>query len=108
MPAFAYQALDTTGKTQRGVLQGDTARAVRGVLRERGLNPLSVDEVREGAAGGSGFARRGLGAAQLALLTRQLATCSARACRSMKRSVRCRSKPTANASARSPLPCAHA
>lgn len=74
MPAFAYQALDTTGKTQRGVLQGDTARAVRGVLRERGLNPLSVDEVREGAAGGSGFARRGLGAAQLALLTRQLAT----------------------------------
>lgn len=74
MPAFAYQALDTTGKTQRGVLQGDTARAVRGVLRERGLNPLTVDEVREGAASGSGFARRGLGAAQLALLTRQLAT----------------------------------
>jgi len=74
MPAFAYQALDTSGKTQRGVLQGDTARAVRGVLRERGLNPLSVEEVREGAAGGSGFARRGLGAAQLALLTRQLAT----------------------------------
>jgi len=30
MPAFAYQALDTNGKTQRGVLQGDTARAVRG------------------------------------------------------------------------------
>ncbi|MFI4969920.1 MAG: type II secretion system inner membrane protein GspF, partial [Lysobacterales bacterium] len=74
-PAFAYQALDSSGKTQRGVLQGDTARAVRGALRERGLNPLSVDEVREGAGRGARlFERRGLGAAQLALLTRQLAT----------------------------------
>ena len=42
MPAFAYQALDQTGKTQRGVLQGDNARAVRASLRERGLNPLEV------------------------------------------------------------------
>ncbi|MBX3701477.1 MAG: type II secretion system inner membrane protein GspF [Dokdonella sp.] len=76
MPAFAYQALDANGRTQRGVLQADTARAVRGVLRERGLNALSVDEVREGgAAGGAGWRwRRGLGSAQLALLTRQLAT----------------------------------
>ena len=75
MPAFAYQALDSTGKSQHGVLQGDTARAVRGALRERGLNPLSVDEVREGARRGAGvFERRGMSAAQLALLTRQLAT----------------------------------
>ncbi len=75
MPAFAYQALDTSGKTQRGVLQGDTARAVRGALRERGLNPLSVEEVREGAQRTARpFARRGIGAVELALLTRQLAT----------------------------------
>jgi general secretion pathway protein F len=76
MPAFSYQALDASGKTQRGVLQGDTARAVRGALRERGLNPLSVDEVREGSAPGAQplLRRRGLGGAQLALLTRQLAT----------------------------------
>ncbi|MEO5625196.1 MAG: type II secretion system inner membrane protein GspF [Dokdonella sp.] len=75
MPAFAYQALDATGKTQRGVLQGDTARAVRGALRERGLNPLGVEEVRD-EAGQKGrlFERRTLGSAQLALLTRQLAT----------------------------------
>ncbi|MEO7324204.1 MAG: type II secretion system inner membrane protein GspF [Dokdonella sp.] len=75
MPAFAYQALDATGKTQRGVLQGDTARAVRGALRERGLNPLGVEEVRD-EAGRKGrlFERRTLGSAQLALLTRQLAT----------------------------------
>jgi general secretion pathway protein F len=74
MPAFAYQALDASGKTQRGVLQGDTARSVRGTLRERGLNPLSVEEVREGAQRATPFARRGLGGAELALLTRQLAT----------------------------------
>jgi len=73
MPAFAYQALDTSGKTCRGVLQGDTARAVRGVLRERGLNPLRVDEVDATADGRRG-PRRGLNGAALALLTRQLAT----------------------------------
>ncbi len=73
MPAFAYQALDSTGKTQRGVLQGDTARAVRAVLRERGLNPLDVAPVTE-AQQRSSFFRRGLSGAQLALLTRQLAT----------------------------------
>ena len=75
MPAFAYQALDASGKTQRGVLQGDTARSVRGSLRERGLNPLSVEEVREGAARETNvFARRGMSGTQLAMLTRQLAT----------------------------------
>ncbi len=75
MPAFAYQALDATGRTQRGVLQGDTPRAVRGVLRERGLSPLSVDEVRDARTGARGFGgARGISTAALALLTRQLAT----------------------------------
>jgi len=75
MPAFAYQALDASGKTQRGVLQGDTARAVRSLLRARGLQPLQVDEVRGGAGQARGvFGARPLGAAGLALMTRQLAT----------------------------------
>ena len=73
MPAFAYQALDQVGKTQRGVLQGDTARAVRASLREQGLNPLEVTEVAQ-AQQRSGVFRRGLNGTQLALLTRQLAT----------------------------------
>jgi general secretion pathway protein F len=74
MPAFAYQALDQAGKTQRGVLQGDTARAVRTSLRERGLNPLEVTPVTEAQQQGRSMMRRGLSGAQLALLTRQLAT----------------------------------
>ena len=74
MPAFAYQALDQLGKTQRGVLQGDTARAVRASLREKGLNPLEVTPVEEAQQRGASMFRRGLNGAQLALLTRQLAT----------------------------------
>ena len=73
MPAFAYQALDSAGKTQRGVLQGDNARAVRANLRERGLNPLEVAAV-EATSRQPGLFARGLSSAQLALLTRQLAT----------------------------------
>ncbi|WP_313916412.1 type II secretion system inner membrane protein GspF [Tahibacter sp.] len=73
MPAFAYQALDASGKTQRGVLQGDTARAVRQILRERGLNPLDVTQVDEKQQS-SPLGRRGLSTPQLALFTRQLAT----------------------------------
>lgn len=72
MPAFAYQAIDAAGKTQRGVLQGDTARAVRQTLRERGLNPLEVLPVADRPQ--SPLARRGLSTTQLALFTRQLAT----------------------------------
>lgn len=72
MPAYSYEALDQHGKTCRGVLQGDTPRAVRGLLRERGLSPVAVAEVDEAAVGRS---RRGrIGSAALALMTRQLAT----------------------------------
>ncbi|MGY6518590.1 MAG: type II secretion system F family protein [Lysobacteraceae bacterium] len=69
MPAFQYQALDAHGRATRGVLQADTARAARGLLRERGLAPMEVEAVR---AGGRGGAR--LGASARVLLTRQLAT----------------------------------
>lgn len=71
MPAFEYQALDTGGRAQRGVLQADTARAARASLRERGLNPLQVNPVAEA---GVRSTRAGLRGAQLVLLTRQLAT----------------------------------
>jgi general secretion pathway protein F len=73
VPAFAYEALDRAGKTQRGVLQGDTARAVRASLRERGLNALEVNPVESAHRAGSLF-RRGLSGAQRSLLTRQHAT----------------------------------
>jgi general secretion pathway protein F len=77
MGAFEFTALDPAGRDQKGVLEGDTPRQVRQQLRDRGWTPLSVQEVaqREARAAGSRFQlRRGISAADLALLTRQLAT----------------------------------
>ncbi len=70
MGAFEYQALEA-GRTQKGVIQADTARAARAQLRERGLLPLEVREVKAESAGGWSFGGRGN---ERALLLRQLAT----------------------------------
>jgi general secretion pathway protein F len=74
--AFEYTALDSTGRQHKGVIEGDTARHVRGLLRERALLPVTVTELAERESrrqGGFGLLRR-VSAADLALLTRQLAT----------------------------------
>jgi general secretion pathway protein F len=80
MGAFEYTALDTAGRSRKGVIEGDTARHVRSLLRERQLLPLTVEQVAERESRrqrGSrfGFAR-GVSAADLSLMTRQLATLS--------------------------------
>ena len=76
MGAFEYVALDARGRERKGVLEGDTPRQVRQQLRERQLTPLTVQEVAEKEARARrGFQlRRGISAADLALITRQLAT----------------------------------
>lgn len=75
MTAFAYQALNRAGRNEHGVLEGDSARQVRNLLRERGLTPLRVEAVQEAAEGSNSpwFGQR-LGSAQLAMATRQFAT----------------------------------
>jgi general secretion pathway protein F len=73
--AFEYRALDARGRTRRGVLEGDTARQVRGRLRDQGLTPIEVSEVVQRERRRSqGVLARGLSATDLALVTRQLAT----------------------------------
>ena len=47
MPAFEYVALDQAGRTRKGVEEGDSSRQVRTRLREKGLMPMSVNEVAE-------------------------------------------------------------
>ena len=47
MPAFEYTALDGTGRTRKGVEEGDSPRQVRSRLREQGLTPMSVSQVAE-------------------------------------------------------------
>lgn len=76
MPAFEYKALDARGKPCRGVLEADAPRAVRQQLRDRGLTPLEVEpavekQQRRLLLPGS---RGSLSTADLALITRQLAT----------------------------------
>jgi general secretion pathway protein F len=83
MAAYEYQALDTTGRTVKGVLEGDAERSVRSQLRERGLTPLNVVPIHGEArrprdasrAPGASFAmRRKISGRDLALLTRQFST----------------------------------
>jgi general secretion pathway protein F len=76
MGAFAYTALDASGKERRGVLEGDTARHVRGQLREQQLLPVTVQELVEQEASRKRTFSFGGGVSvtDLSLLTRQLAT----------------------------------
>ena len=77
MSAFEYIALDANGRKKKGVIEGDSARHIRQQLREQGLLATSVDEVaqRETAQSNSRFnVQRGVSAADLSLITRQLAT----------------------------------
>ncbi|RHW77966.1 type II secretion system inner membrane protein GspF [Colwellia sp. RSH04] len=81
MAAFDYQAVDQKGKTKKGVIEGDTPRQVRSLLREQGLIPLEVTATlakSKNDSGKSSSVLRGSGgkvsATDLALITRQLAT----------------------------------
>lgn len=81
MAAFDYIALDTNGKEKKGIIEGDTARQVRQLLRDKGLATLEITESRKKAQAASSttknapaFMQRGISATDLALLTRQLAT----------------------------------
>jgi general secretion pathway protein F len=79
MPAFTYQAMNAQGKNLQGVLEGDSARAVRSMLRAQGLIPLQVEVVKATDTKGLGlntvvFATRAFSAAALTIWTRQLAS----------------------------------
>ena len=76
MAAYEYTALDTAGREHRGVLDGDSARQVRQLLRDQALLPVAVTEVTDvepkrvfRISLGSGISTT-----DLALLTRQLST----------------------------------
>ncbi len=79
MGAFAYTALDSAGRPHKGVLEGDTARQVRTLLREKSLLPVTVAEVaaqesRSQRGAGSFSLLKRVSTAEISLLTRQLAT----------------------------------
>ncbi len=77
MGAFEYTAVDVSGRERKGVLEGDTARQVRQLLRDQNLLPVNVQEVsqNESKRDRARFSfRRGASPADLAMMTRQLAT----------------------------------
>ncbi len=75
MGAFEYSAVDGRGRSRRGIIEGDTPRQARQLLREQGLTPMAIEETaqRNNSTSGGTF-QRGISAAELALITRQLAT----------------------------------
>ncbi|WP_067515271.1 type II secretion system inner membrane protein GspF [Endozoicomonas ascidiicola] len=85
MSVYTYEALDAKGKKNKGVMEADTPRQVRQKLRVSGLNAVSVIEashkVRTTTASSEGAPKSRLpilqkqaNNAEVALLTRQLAT----------------------------------
>src|SRR3569833_294275 len=76
MGAFEYTALDAGGKERSGILEGDTPRHIRQLLREKQLLPVSVNEVaqKESTRQRSFSLARRVSAADLSLFTSQLST----------------------------------
>lgn len=79
MPAYSYVAVDTAGKETKGVIEADTDKQARQLLRKKSLIPLSVSLSRSKKTKGEkrsfSFAgRKGLSSKDLALFTRQFAT----------------------------------
>lgn len=76
MAAYEYSALDAQGRQKKGLIEGDTPRHARQILRDQGLTPLEVTQVAESRQGGGSFLSRGgasINTAELSLFTRQLA-----------------------------------
>jgi general secretion pathway protein F len=73
---FEYQALDEAGRTRKGVIEADSARHARALLRDQALMPTKVNVTASQSTikrSGVSFQRK-LGHLDRVLFTRQLAT----------------------------------
>ena len=76
MAAFEYKALDEAGRTRKGVIEADSARHARSLLRDQALMPTEVNVTGSQSTSKSSrisFQRK-LGHLDRVLFTRQLAT----------------------------------
>lgn len=75
MPVFRFEAMDHAGRTQSGVIEADSQRHARVLLRLRSLMPLSVapqmDEVQSQRRS---FFQKGLSGTERVIVIRQLAS----------------------------------
>ncbi|MFM1906476.1 MAG: hypothetical protein RLZZ591_153 [Pseudomonadota bacterium] len=83
MPAYAFEALTAGGDSRKGVIEAETARAARGLLRSQSLVPLAVELLGAESAGSKSagtsvwntslWQKRVFNANKLAIWTRQIA-----------------------------------
>ncbi len=80
MGTYSYLALDVRGKKVRGVIEGESERQARSMLRKQGLRPLRCNSSARGAGGKGGgglfslqLFERSIGINDISLLTRQVA-----------------------------------
>ena len=81
MPAYSFEALQSDGKSRRGIIEADTVKAARSMLRAKALVPLAVNPVAGDGSGGSTrsilqislFGGRVFSSTELAIWTRQIA-----------------------------------
>ena len=81
MPAYSFEALQSDGKSRRGIIEADTVKAARSMLRAQALVPLAVNPVAGDGSGGSTrsvlqislFGGRVFSSTELAIWTRQIA-----------------------------------
>ena len=74
MPSFRFEASDSAGHIEKGLVEADSAAAARATLRARGLIPLAVSGLATSGAQRIFLQRRRFSEAELALATRQLAS----------------------------------
>ena len=77
MPAYTFEAVDSQGQSRKGMIEADTARVARSLLRAQSLIPLTVEPIQADAQAGAGsggmWRRPAFNATGLAIWTRQLA-----------------------------------
>ncbi|WPC67415.1 type II secretion system inner membrane protein GspF [Rhodoferax ferrireducens] len=84
MPVYSFEALTADGETRKGVIEADSAKGARSLLRGQAMVPIKVESVGAQAAGqdgaggagasaGRSLRRRVFSATGLAIWTRQLA-----------------------------------
>lgn len=76
MSAFQYNAISLKGAKQKGIIEADSFKHARQLLREQGLTPLTVEHAQQkmSALRAKTFGKPAVSSKELALMTRQLAT----------------------------------
>jgi general secretion pathway protein F len=78
MPAYQFEALDANGNSRKGVMEADSAKSARSLLRAQALVPIAMDAVTGDNSKGGGlnmtlFGGRVFNSTTLAVWTRQVA-----------------------------------